>query len=104
MKESKTETDNNETNWAVHRDDSLLGIIKKTIEDPDWQPSYYIHDEKKRKNSRTITTISFISVKGFPTTLKDVNRDHVEPIMRLLDRAGYEFSDVPLSEIKNSGV
>ena len=100
---NKLETENNDTTWAVHRDDSLLGIIKKTVEDPDWQPSYYIHEEKKRKNSRAKITISFISVKGFPTTLKDVNPDHVEPLMKLLGKAGYEFSDVPLDQIKNSG-
>jgi len=100
---NKLETENNDTTRVVHRDDSLLEIIKKTVEDPDWQPSYYIHHEKKRKNSRAIITMSWISVKGFPTTLKDVNPDHVEPLMKLLGKAGYDFSDVPLDQIKNSG-
>ncbi len=67
---NKLETENNDTTWAVHRDDSLLEIIKKTVEDPDWQPSYYIHHRmKERKNSRTKITMSWISVKGFHLAL-----------------------------------
>ena len=93
------------TTLEIDSSDTVWGIALKTAADPDWKPRYHVHRIKgKRKNSRTYISISWIHLKGFANRLEDVKAEHVEPIMNLLRQAGYEYSDVPLREIKHSGL